>query len=254
MFTVGVQLYTLRHKTQTLEDFAETLKRVADMGYQTVQVSGTCDYTPEWLRDILKETGLRCVITHFSPERIENAPADVAEEHRVFGCRYIGLGGTPGGIDKEGGYETLCRIVRKAGEPIAKAGGQLTYHNHDREFTRETPHSKPYLYRMVEDFTPQQLGITLDTYWVQAGGASVVKTIRDLSGRVDCVHLKDMIFDGGQKMAPVGSGNMDFEGILSALKEAGTKYALVEQDDCYGEDPFLCLEASYRYLSSLGLK
>ena len=44
-----------------------------------------------------------------------------------------------------------------------------------------------------------------------------------------------------------------FEPILAAFEDAGSKIAFVEQDDCYGEDPFLCLKKSYDYLKSLGL-
>ena len=55
-------------------------------------------------------------------------------------------------------------------------------------------------------------------------------------------------------MAWVGGGNtMDFEAICNAFIEAGSKYAYVEQDDCYGEDPLVCLKRSYDYLRSLGL-
>ena len=55
-------------------------------------------------------------------------------------------------------------------------------------------------------------------------------------------------------MAPVGSGNMNFERILAACEKAGTKHLLVEQDDCNGIDPFICLTRSYKYLNSLGLR
>ena len=51
---IGAQLYTVRHACKDLDSFAETLKRVADMGYTTVQVSGTCDYEAEWLAEQLK--------------------------------------------------------------------------------------------------------------------------------------------------------------------------------------------------------
>ena len=47
---------------------------------------------------------------------------------------------------------------------------------------------------------------------------------------------------------------MDFERIIDAASGAGTEYLLVEQDDCYEEDPFECLRKSYAYLTSLGLK
>jgi len=35
---------------------------------------------------------------------------------------------------------------------------------------------------------------------------------------------------------------------LPALDAAGTQWGIVEQDDCYGEDPFECLRQSLTYL------
>ena len=57
-----------------------------------------------------------------------------------------------------------------------------------------------------------------------------------------------------QQMAPIGEGNLNFPGILSAATRAGTRWFIVEQDDSYGRDPFDCLASSYRYLRGLGLK
>ena len=66
----GAQLFTVRDYTQILEDFAETLKKVADIGYTTVQVSGACAFEAEWLKEQLQKNGLTCVITHTNPARL----------------------------------------------------------------------------------------------------------------------------------------------------------------------------------------
>ena len=96
------------------------------------------------------------------------------------------------------------------------------------------------------------MGFTLDTFWVQAGGGDPAWWLRNLSGQVDCIHLKDFAY--GRRFAAVGEGNMNFEAIFAAAEDAGTKYMLVEQDDCYGEDPFDCLARSYKYLRSEGFE
>ena len=44
------------------------------------------------------------------------------------------------------------------------------------------------------------------------------------------------------------------EKITEAFIEAGAEYSFVEQDNCYGEDPFACLKRSHDYLRSIGLK
>ena len=69
---IGAQLYTLSKYNQTLEGFATSLSRVADMGYKIVQVSGVCPYEPEWLKEQLDKNGLECVLTHPSMDKIKD--------------------------------------------------------------------------------------------------------------------------------------------------------------------------------------
>ena len=82
MMKIGAQLYTVREYTKTLDDFAETLKKVADIGYDTVQVSGTCAFEAEWLKEQLDKNGLVCAITHTAPGRICGETEKVIAEHK----------------------------------------------------------------------------------------------------------------------------------------------------------------------------
>ena len=38
---IGAQYYTIRDYARTLEDFEESCRKVREIGYQTVQISGT---------------------------------------------------------------------------------------------------------------------------------------------------------------------------------------------------------------------
>ena len=80
--------------------------------------------------------------------------------------------------------------------------------------------------------------------------------IRSLKGRVDCIHFKDMVFspeDKGVRMAAIGEGNMNYPEILKACDDAHVEYGFVEQDNCYGKDPFDCLKVSYDNMVKFGL-
>jgi len=246
---LGAQLYTLREYTQNLKDFSDTLSKVAEIGYKTVQVSGTCKYEPEWLKEQLKKTGLKCVLTHFDPVFMQRTPHETAELHQAFDCKYIGIGSLLGGIN---GYDTFVKNFMNVSQIFSEYKCYLMYHNHDSEFTKSDD-GRLYLQRMADDFPAELLGFTLDTYWIQAGGADPAVWIENLAGRVPCIHLKDMSFDNGIKMAPVYEGNMNFDSILYACEDANVKYLLVEQDDCYGENPFDCLKRSYKNLNIKGL-
>ena len=246
---IGAQLYTLREYTKTLDDFAETLKKVADIGYTTVQVSGTVDYEPQWLKEQLERNGLSCVLTHIKPERLLDNPAQVAKDHDVFFCEYVGLGSVPGGLNDVNDYNKFREDFLPVARALRENQKLFMFHNHDAEFAKSAD-GRVFFEHMLKDFTPDEMGITLDTYCVQAAGGDPIWWLEQLKGRVPCVHLKDMIFNKGIKMAPVFEGNMNFEGILAACYEADTKYVLVEQDDTYGEDPFECMKRSYHNIKS----
>ena len=253
---LGAQLYTVRDFAKDLDSFSETLKKVADIGYKTVQVSGTCDFEADWLRDELKKNDLTCVLTHTKPADIIGNTETVCKNHDVFGCKNIGLGAMPGGgkVTDEI-YEKFVCDFKPAAEIMKANGHKLFYHNHAFEFIKSAD-GKLFMDKILEEFSPELLGITFDTYWAQFAGADVCDWLKKLAGRVECVHLKDMIatFDNKNRMASVGHGNMNFEKIIAAAETAGAEYLLVEQDDCYGEDPFDCLKKSFDYLTSLGLR
>jgi sugar phosphate isomerase/epimerase len=231
---------------------AETLKKVADIGYKTVQLSGVCKYDPVWMKEQLDKNGLRCVLTHVN--FAEASVADLIADHNVLNCDCIGLGGYGAFWKKDDEAVPLEQIVPgfKAeygpiAEEIYKGGKYFMYHNHDHEFIKLD--GKTILERMAEDIPAEHMGITLDTYWVQMGGGNPCEWLEKLSGRVECIHLKDLEMVGmEQRMAPIGQGNLNFEKIIESAKKAGTKYALVEQDYCYDKDPFECLEISYNNL------
>ena len=249
---IGVQFYTLRDHCKTLEEFSESLKKVAEIGYKTVQISGVCEFEPECLNKELDKNGLECVITHWNYDEIKYEPLTAKKKHDIFGCKYIGLGSMPGGVNEEN-LQKFIKDYRRSAKTLAEHGSKLFYHNHHWEFSK-CKDGKTILDKITEAFPANELGITLDTFWVQYGGADCVEVIKKLSGRVQCIHLKDMqIVNDEQRMAPVGHGNMNFKNIIEAAEKAGAEYLLVEQDKCYDEDPFECLKKSYDYLTSLGL-
>ena len=95
---IGAQLYTVRDFAQNLEDFENTIARIAEIGYREVQVSGTCAYEPEWLAEKLSKYGLSCVLTHTAMDKMKADPVGVCRDHSVFGCNYIGIGSIPGAM------------------------------------------------------------------------------------------------------------------------------------------------------------
>ena len=243
---IGAQFYTVREQCQTLDDFALTLRKVADIGYKTVQISGTCPYEAEWLKEQLAINGLSCVLTHIPVPRLVGETGQVIADHHVFGCENIGLGWWA--FNETDTYEKFMATFPRVAEEIRAGGRYFMYHNHDQEFQRIG--GKLILEKLAEEIPADMMGFTLDTFWVQAGGGDPAQWVKNLAGRVPVIHLKDFAY--GRKMAVVGEGNINFDRVFSEAEEAGTKFLLVEQDDCNGEDPIECLRRSYEYLKACG--
>ena len=55
MANIGAQLYTVRDHLQTKEDVDKTFRKLREIGFECVQVSGLKYYDPQQIRD------LRCV-------------------------------------------------------------------------------------------------------------------------------------------------------------------------------------------------
>lgn len=127
------------------------------------------------------------------------------------------------------------------------------YHNHGFEFKKDKVSKKDFITRLAETFTADELSFILDTYWIQFSGNNPISLIKKFSERIQCVHLKDMYCEGWEnRMAPVYEGNIDFDAVYEALSDTNCEYALVEQDNCYGENPFDCLKKSFENLKSHG--
>ncbi len=248
MLQIGAQFYTLRDFCKNTDDFAESLKKVADIGYKTVQISGTCAFDAAWLDEQLKKNGLKCVITHTPLQRLTDETENVIREHDTFGCKYVGLGSWGFDESKGRGLDQFEPVLRPVAEKLHAGGKYFMYHNHDREFQKIN--GKTILQILAETMPADRMGFTLDTFWVQAGGGDPALWLEKLSGRIPCIHLKDYAY--GRKMAPIGEGNINFDRVFEKAESGGTQYMLVEQDDCNGEDPFDCLKRSYDYLKSCG--
>ena len=249
---IGAQLYTVREFTQTKEDFEKTIRKIAEIGYECVQISaiGT-GITVAEINQICKANHLEIIITHTPLDRIKNETKQVIEEHKMMNAKYIGLGALTWGTgNSKEGYDRFIADFLPVSKMIKEAGLTFMYHNHDFEFMRiENQTAFEYLVDQLPE-----AGFTLDTFWVQAGGGDPAWWLKKLAGRVDVIHLKDfVIVNQERRMAEVLEGNLNWEAIFETAKMAGVKYAMVEQDDCYGRDPFECLRTSFENLKAYGI-
>jgi sugar phosphate isomerase/epimerase len=248
---IGAQLYTVREFTQTPEGIAETLKKVREIGYEAVQVSGFGPIDKQELKRMLDGEGLVCASTHIQFGDMREEFDRVVDEHKTLGCDYPAIGGMPGDYRNDEGYHRFAREASEVAAKLKEHGMTFGYHNHSWELQKS---GDRLVLELLMDECSDDVTFEIDTYWIQHGGGCPATWVRKASGRIPLLHLKDMaIQDGEQIMAEVGEGNLDWEGILAAAKASGVEWYLVEQDHCQ-RDPFESLAISLRNMKRMGLK
>ena len=249
---VGAQLYTLREHTKTPDAIAKTFEKVAAIGYTSVQLSGLGPVDPRELARMIKESGLKVAATHVGWDRFLKDLDALIEEHRMWGCTHPAIGGLPGEYRTEAGAGRFIKELIPIAERLAEAGMDFSYHNHHMELARFG--GKTWLEMLYDGAEPRHLKAEIDVYWIQVGGGDPASWIRKCAGRQPLLHLKDLAVttEGEVRTAEVGEGNLDWPGILKAAAKSGVEHLLVEQDNCYGRDPFESLAISYRNLKSWG--
>lgn len=244
---IAVQLYTLRDYCQTEADLEQTLRKVKEIGYQAVQVSGVGPIAPDKVKQFADAAGLRICATHVSFDSLLNDFDHTVQKHKLWNCPYVGLGSVPEEYRTSAeGYEAFARKASEIGIRLKEHDLQFVYHNHQFEYQKYDGRTGMDILR--EESDPSAFGFELDTYWVHVGGVNPVEAIHQVKGRMKVIHLKDLeIIDHKQVFAEIGEGNLNFKAIIEACRETGVEWYVVEQDVCR-RDPFESLAISLKNL------
>src|SRR4051794_6301419 len=84
---VAVQMYTLRDECE--RDFKGTLKKVAELGFDGVELAGYGGLLVEEVKSLIDELGLRVAASHVPLEQLENNLPQVIEEMKILGSNYV---------------------------------------------------------------------------------------------------------------------------------------------------------------------
>ncbi len=250
---VGAQMYTVREFCKTLPEIAESCKKVADIGYTAVQISGFGPADPKDIAKVMEDCELTVASTHTAWPRFLNDLDAVIEEHKLWKCEHPAIGGVPQEYRSVDGLKRFLDELAPVTEKLAAEGMDFSYHNHNQELVRYG--EKTWLEMLYEQGDPRYLKAEIDTYWIQAGGGDPAEWVRKCAGREPLLHLKDMCVtpEREQRFAEIGEGNLNWPAIMEAAEEGGVEWHLVEQDRCYDRGPFESLAISYRNLKAMGL-
>ncbi|NLZ56328.1 MAG: sugar phosphate isomerase/epimerase [Clostridiaceae bacterium] len=254
---IAAQMYTIREQIKTPDEIWRALVKLKEIGYTAIQVSGMGEIDPQLFAEYTEELGLRVVVTHVNPNLLLENPNAIIEQHKLWNCPIVGIGGAwqwlgqPGVRYTTTDYDSVCEMLNRVGETLRAAGLGFAYHNHHFEF-RRLPNGQSGMEYILERVPAENMALIADLYWLQVAGVLVEQFIREHHERIALVHFKDLLIDDNnqQIFTEIGQGNMDYRLLASLCKEYGIKVAAVEQDICR-RDPMESLAMSYDYLQSL---
>jgi sugar phosphate isomerase/epimerase len=230
---LGLMLYTVRD--ECARDFPGTLREVAAIGFEGVELFDLHGRTSAEVARLLDETGLVACARHASLDAIESALPELAAEADALGWRRLVVSW----VDPASLGDELVRRLEAASELAAACGLELGFHNHDAEVRDGF---------LDELLARDSLFLELDLGWAWYAGADPVALLESARGRCPLVHIKDFHSREGRAFAPVGDGAVGYERVAPAAVEAGVEWLLVEQDETDGPS----LEAARRSLDALG--
>ena len=241
----------------------ETLKAVAEIGYEGIEgaagIAGREDISIADLRGRLNEIGLEPVA--------QGGIRFLAEDHGVdsaikaateLGCPYVVHYWGP--CEEKEQVLEMAEFLDDAGRRCREAGLRFLYHNHNHEFT--TFDGKTGIDLLMENSDPENLGLEIDVAWATYAGLDPAELIRKYAGRCPVLHMKDLVTfpeggivsnDGRQEtqFTEVGTGVVDFSGVVKAAGETGVQWLVVEQDRPRDLGPMDSIRVSYENLSEL---
>lgn len=260
---LGVQLYTLRDYFHTPRELASVLKKIDEIGYAAVELACVDNMFHEDVVKAVEESGLQVASSHIGWDRLKNETDTVIKELKDFNCDNVVI---PIVIDKkyrsdEGVLEFIGE-VKELSAALTAEGISLHYHNHNHEMCQYG--DKPWLQRIYDGTTAEELGAELDIYWIQAGGGDPIQWVRRYKDRQKLIHLKDFVVKADrldnqalgvrlqagvgaeQQVTEVGNGNMNIAGVLEAADEAGVDWYIVEQDEAFELSALDCIRISFK--------
>ena len=232
-------------------NWKDVLKKTVDYGFSEIEIGKYLGDSPSDFMTYCKTIGIKPV-AGFLPftenkDELEKQLDELAKlDIKISVVYWPWIGGGPFKLED---CKKSAGILNKIGEISKSHGMEFCWHNHNKEFVA-MEEGLPFDYLMNQ--TDKDLvKCEMDVFWVTKGGADPLTFLKKYNGRYRILHLKDMTPDETHTFTCVGSGIIDFPGILKEAQAQGIEHFMLEYDNVV--DGMACLKTSGEYLKNLNI-
>ena len=234
---VGLLIYAVLADWK--KDFDGTLKAVAQMGYEGVELTQYESWTParaKEVRKLLDSIKLKVLATHTEPGFF--VPGDkmktAIELNQILGthtvCCVRGLATTPTGIgyhakasEELDAWRELTDVLQKASETLKHYKMACSFHNHAVEFE-----PKGGIKPIDILAKSKNLLFHIDVNVCRRAGADPAAFMKQYPGKTECLLLTDGPADANRHAPELGRGDTPWKDIFATAESVGgVKYYLL---------------------------
>lgn len=203
MGKINLQMYSFMDGA--MNDSRENFRRAAEMGYDGVELFGPNFEIPaEELRALLEELKLEPVSLHAPKTEMVEGLIPFAN---TLGMKFIGIGMEV--LKDEESVHRFAKTLNRIGKACAEKGLTLTYHNHTQEFadcgrigsvpdaagseaeSKSDGQANRVIDVLMRETDPEYVSFELDAGWCAAAGFDPIAFVKQYSGRVKLIHIKE---------------------------------------------------------------
>jgi sugar phosphate isomerase/epimerase len=244
---VGLELYSVRKAMRADPD--RTMAAVRAIGYTDVELLWSFNNfgrTPEQVKAILRQEGLRAPSAHIDPRIMETDWPKSLDNAKLLGMQYLIVPSLPESAKTLDDWKMWADRLNTAGAAARKANLWVAFHN-------EPEHMKPIDGQIPYDvfiarLDPSLVRLQLDVGNMIIGGSDPMQYLAKHKDRYWSFHLKDVVPDK-TKDTELGTGIVNFKSLLAAVPDLSAKPAYVEQEG--PTDELAAVKVDFNYLNTL---
>lgn len=233
---IGCQTWPVRDLIA--KDFPGTIRKLADSGFQTIELCSPVGYADSGfaslakykgseLKRILSDAGVACISSHFGIQELRDNQQDRITWAKDVGLTQMLVPSLEG--PKKPTMDDVKRAAdeyNKIGEVAAKAGIQQGLHNEDFELsTVDGRRTYDVLFQLLD---PKLVQFQFQVSTISKG-YDAAEYFTKYPGRFISMHVQGWSAET-KKIMPVGKDSLDWNKIFTSAKTGGIKNYFVEMN------------------------
>ena len=278
MIEIGVQQIMLSSLSKNDETLLESLKRVKEYGYDSIELNSFMIHPSSFLvrtltraagmavgntgkrdwKNLIPQSGLKVISLHSDLNSIERDPESVAEEALEYGTDKVVITGMYRyDYTSSSSLSSLTARLDEGGRRLKEYGVSLLYHNHNIETVKDEK-GRTALDVIINGTNGDYVSFELDTFWLSEAGCPLEEWMKKMGGRLKLWHIADRGWRGNSKqISPIvksgsvelGTGNLPLERLLSIAKENQVQGIVLESHNNWiDNDPLESIRISGQWL------